>query len=192
MGADSIASLIYLTLLATVIGGTFVLANRHQLGRIAQQAAIWALIFVGVAAGAALWGDIRETSARQSVVQNGNEIVVQRAGDGHYHLTLTVNGTPVDFLVDTGATEMVLTVQDAERVGFNHTSLQFSGRALTANGSVSTAPVVLDAVELGGQVDRDVPAQVSGGAMPGSLLGMRYLSRFASLSIEGNRLTLVR
>lgn len=193
MTTDSIASLIYLSLLGVVVGGYFLLANRHQMGRIAQQGAIWALIFVGVAAGAALWDDIRGASdTRQSVFQDGDRIVARRAPDGHYRLTLGINGTPVRFLVDTGATDMVLTMQDAQRAGLARDDLRFVGRAVTANGMVQTAPVTLETVELGGIVDRNIPAQVSGGDMPGSLLGMRYLSRFAEVTMAGDTLTLSR
>jgi len=193
MSADSIASLIYLSLLGTVVAGYFLLANRHRMGQMAQQAAIWALIFVGVAAGAALWDDIRGAShTRQDVFQNGDRIVATRAPDGHYHLTLGINGAPVRFLVDTGASDMVLTLRDAARAGLDRDALRFVGRALTANGTVETAPVTLDRVELGGIVDRNVPAQVSSGEMPGSLLGMRYLSRFAEVTLSGDTLTLVR
>ena len=193
MTADGIASLIYLTLLGVVVAGYFLLANRHQMGRIAQQGAIWALIFVGVAAGAALWDDIRSSSdTRQAVFRDGERIVTTRAPDGHYHLTLGINGSQVRFLVDTGATDMVLTLRDAQRVGLDSDDLRFVGRAATANGLVQTAPVTLDRVELGGIVDRNMPAQVSGGDMPGSLLGMRYLSRFAEVTISGDTLTLSR
>jgi aspartyl protease family protein len=193
MGADNIASLIYLTLLAVVVGGYFLLANRHQMGRIAQQGAIWALIFVGVAASAALWDDIRgATDTRQSVFQDGERIVARRAPDGHYHLTLGINGAPVRFLVDTGASDMVLTLRDAARAGLDEADLRFVGRAVTANGMVETAPVTLDRVELGGIVDRNIPAQVSSGEMPGSLLGMRYLSRFAEVTLSGDTMTLTR
>lgn len=193
MTADSIASLIYLTLLGVVVAGYFLLANRHQMGRIAQQGAIWALIFIGIAAGAALWDDVRGASdTRASVYQDGDRIVARRAPDGHYHLTLGINGAPVRFLVDTGASDMVLTLRDADRAGLDRAALRFVGRAATANGTVPTAPVTLDHVELGGIVDRGVPAQVSSGDMPGSLLGMRYLSRFADVTISGDTLTLRR
>lgn len=193
MSADSIASLIYLGLLGTVVGGYFLLANRHRMGQMAQQAAIWGLIFVGVAAGAALWDDIRGASdTRQSVFRDGERIVTTRAPDGHYHLTLGINGAPVRFLVDTGASDMVLTMRDAARAGLDRDALRFVGRAVTANGMVQTAPVTLDRVELGGLVDRNIPAQVSAGEMPGSLLGMRYLSRFAEVTMSGDTLTLSR
>lgn len=193
MTGDDIASFLYLAILGSVIAGYFLLANRHRMGAVAQQAAIWALIFVGLAAAAALWQDLRGTSAGfQHIEGGGGPITVTRAADGHYHLTLGVNGTPVDFLIDTGATDLVLSVQDADRVGFDHTQLAFDGRARTANGVVQTASVTLDRVQLGDQVDRSVPAQVSGGAMPGSLLGMRYLSRFATIEIAGDTMTLTR
>lgn len=192
MTGDDIARFLYLAILGSVIAGYFLLANRHRMGQMAQQAAIWALIFVGIAAGAALWQDVRSTSAGFQQIGESGEIEITRAADGHYHLTLGVNGTPIDFLVDTGATDLVLSVPDAERVGFDHGDLAFDGRARTANGIVRTASVTLDRVELAGQVDRNVRAQVSGGEMPGSLLGMSYLSDFATIRIEGDTMTLTR
>jgi aspartyl protease family protein len=193
MSTDQLASFLYLAILGTVIAGYFLLANRHQMGKVAQQAAIWALIFIGVAAAAGLWSDIRNTAPnRQSVMEDGSRIEVTRSRDGHYHLVLAVNGRPVEFLVDTGASDMVLSLEDAARVGIDPNALRFSGSAVTANGTVRTATVYLDEVRLGQAADRDVPAQVSSGRMPGSLLGMSYLSRFAAISIEGDRMTLTR
>lgn len=192
MTGDTIASLLYLSLLGAAIAGYFLVANRHRMGKVAQHAAIWALIFLGVVAAVGLWEDIRGSTSRQAVFAEAGEVVVPRSHDGHYHLTLDVDGTPVRFIVDTGATDMVLSVEDAERIGIDHSELAFIGRASTANGIVPTAQVWLDEVRLGGFVDRGVPARISGGAMPASLLGMGYLQRFSSIRIEGNRLTLAR
>ena len=193
MSGDQIASLIYLSILGTVVAGYFLLANSHRMGKLAQQAAIWAMIFIGVAAAAGLWSDIRDSAAnRQSSFDDGGRVVVTRAQDGHYHLTLDVNGVPILFLVDTGASDMVLSRADAARAGIDTDRLRFLGTAITANGTVQTASVRLDQVRLGGMTDRDVPAQISDGDMPGSLLGMAYLSRFARISIEGDRMTLTR
>ena len=97
-----------------------------------------------------------------------------------YHLTLVINGVPVHTIVDTGASDLVLTRTDAERVGLLLNELIFAGRANTANGRVETAHVKLDKVSLGPIEDRLVPALVNGGEMNRSLLGMSYLSRFAS------------
>ena len=87
---------------------------------------------------------------------------------------------------------MVLTLDDARRAGIDPGALRFTGRASTANGSVETARVWLDRVALAGVQETRVPAQVSAGQMPGSLLGMSYLSRFAAITIAGDRLTLTR
>ena len=95
-------------------------------------------------------------------------------------------------MVDTGATNLVLSQQDARRAGFSLDSLNFVLPTNTANGRVYGAGVVLERVELGGFVDRDVRAMVNGGTMNDSLLGMTYLDRFRSLTVEGDELLLSR
>lgn len=190
MTGDTIARLLYLGLLGAVIAGYFFAASRRDLGRNLQQAAIWALIFVGAVAVAGLWSDLRQDIApRQSVATTG-EIRVPRQFDGHYRMRLGINGTPVDFIVDTGASDLVLSRDDARRVGIEPDTLAYLGRAQTANGMVPMASVILDEVTLGGEVARNVRAAVNGGEMPGSLLGMSYLQRFGRIEIAGDTLTL--
>lgn len=192
MSTEQIMQLTFLVLLGVAIVGSYVAANSKNLGKMGQQAAIWGLIFVGTIAAVGLWGDIsRDVAPRQSVTQAG-EITVPQAVDGHYYLTLDINEVPVDFVVDTGATMMVLTQADARRVGLDPDSLRYLGRAFTANGMVTTADVRLSEVQLGPFVDRGVPASVNGGAMEGSLLGMSYLDGFSSMSFSDGQLTLTR
>ncbi len=192
MAGEDWARLAYLGLLLVAVGGYFV-ANRQSLSRSLQQASVWAFLFVGVIAGYGLWDDLRgQLVPDRALVLGDGRIEVPRSFDGHYHLTLQINGVPVDFLVDTGATEMVLTRDDARRVGLNVDDLRFSGRATTANGTVTTAAVRLDEVRLGDIIDRGLRASVNGGAMEGSLLGMGYLERFSRIEIGGGRLILER
>lgn len=193
MDQNDFPRLVYLVILGSVIAAYFFMANRHRLGQMAQQAMIWGLIFLGVIAAYGLWGDIRdEVVPRQTYAVEDGRIEVPRSPDGHYYLTLDINDAPVRFVVDTGATAMVLTRQDAARVGIDPANLAFVGRANTANGVVSTAPVSLDRVTLGPITDRNVRAQVNGGEMRESLLGMRYLSLWDSLEIRDSRLILTR
>jgi aspartyl protease family protein len=103
-----------------------------------------------------------------------------------------VNGEDMPFLIDTGATDLVLTRKAAAAVGFDVGRLAFTQQAKTANGVVSGAPVVLDSVTLGPFTDRNVRAIVNGGDLHTPLLGMNYLDRFRSFRIEGDRLILVR
>ena len=115
MTPDQIARLVFLCLLGAVILFWMFRGSRQSLNRILQQVVVWALLFVGVVAGFGLWKDIeRSATFRQNVSSQTGEITSPRALDGHYYLTLEVNGEPVRFVVDTGASDMVLTRQDAE------------------------------------------------------------------------------
>lgn len=191
MDTVSFGNIAYLVLLLIAIGGWMIAANRHQLGKMAQQAAIWGFIFLGTIAAIGLWSDIRDDVAPRAAVI-GNRIEIPRGLDGHYHLTLGLNGTPVDFVIDTGASDMVLSMEDAARIGLDPGSLAFTGQATTANGTVRTARIRIATVEIGGTIETNVPASVTLGEMQGSLLGMSYLQRFARIEIAGNRMILER
>ena len=192
MTEDNAARLVYLTLLLLVIAGTYVLSNRRRIGEMARNAAIWGLIFVGALAGVGLWQDIRrDVIPRQSVLSDGR-IEVPAAADGHFYLMAEVNGVPVRFVVDTGASEMVLTWADAQRTGLDPARLVFLNQARTANGTVATAPVTLDSVTLGPVEDRGVRALVNRGEMDVSLLGMGYLNRFEAIEMRRDLLVLTR
>ena len=191
MSTDQIMSVVYLGLLAAAIGGSYIFANKNNLGKVAQQAAIWGMIFVGTIAAIGLWGDIsRDVLPRQSVV--GAEIVLPRSNDGHYYMTLDINGVPVNFVVDTGASQVVLTQDDAQRVGLDPAKLRYLSVANTANGQVLTAAVQLDQVTVGPYSDLALRATVNGGEMDTSLLGMSYLGLYDSISITDGELILVR
>lgn len=185
--------LIYLVLLGSVIGGYFFVSNRDKLGQMARHAALWGLIFVGAIAGVGLWSDIRnDVIPSQAVFTDGTRVEVPRAFDGHYYLTLQLNDTPVRFVVDTGATDIVLTRQDAARAGIEMSNLVYSGVANTANGAVRTARVKVNQLALGTITDRNLAVWVNEGEMDTSLLGMAYLQRFARLEIADGTLVLER
>ena len=193
MSGDQIASLMFLGLLGGAIALSYVTANRSNLSRVARQAALWVLIFMGAITVVGLWPTIRDTVVpRQTVMQDGREIVVLMSPDGHFYLTLELNGTPVRFVVDTGASEIVLTAEDAARIGLDPATLVYSGRAQTANGMVETAPVRIATIALGGVIDEGVRAVVNRGELFESLLGMSYLRRFDRLEIAGGQLRLAR
>ncbi|MEM6890733.1 MAG: TIGR02281 family clan AA aspartic protease [Pseudomonadota bacterium] len=186
-------SLIYLVVLGLLVAGWFFTQARGSLGKSVQHFAVWVFIFFGVIAAYGLWDEVSQTVApRQTVFAEQGQIVVPRSPDGHYHLTVDVNGQALRFVLDTGATNLVLTQADARRAGIDLDTLHYVGRASTANGEVRTAPVRLDQVSLGGIVDQGVRAVVNGGDMQQSLLGMDYLQRWGSIEIAGNALTLTR
>ncbi len=193
MNGDTIGRLIYLLLLGLVVGGWFFAQNRQKLNKTLQQAVLWLFLFAGAVILYGLRNDLRRGLVPHQAQQiSASEIVLTRAADRHFYATLQINGRPILFVIDTGATNMVLSKQDARRVGINPDALVYFSTAQTANGEVRTARVTLDIVQLGSFIDRNVTAWVNDGQMNGSLLGMSYLSRFSKLEISGDKMTLSR
>ena len=186
-------NLIYLLIVLGMVGFWFFATGAGGILRGIQQAAAWVLIFLLVIAGVGIWQDVTsQRPASQVRIEDTGRIVATRARDGHYHLTVDVNGVATDFLVDTGATDIVLTRGDAAAAGLNIEALNFIGRANTANGEVRTAPVRLNEIRLGPVVDSNVYAVVNDGQMRQSLLGMGYLQRWGRIEITGGELILTR
>ncbi|MCC7253473.1 MAG: TIGR02281 family clan AA aspartic protease [Hyphomicrobium sp.] len=112
--------------------------------------------------------------------------------DGHYYARAEVNGRPLDVMVDTGASMVALTYEDAEHAGLRLRPSDFTARVMTANGAAAVAPVTLDRVSIGRITVRDVRAAVSErGRLDKTLLGMSFLSRLERVDISAGRLTLI-
>lgn len=192
MDTYDLSRFLYLSVLGIAVLGYFLAQNRGNWNKVAQQAALWGLIFLGTIAGYGLWNDIQRQVIPQQSVLSGGQIEVPRRPDGHFYLTAEINGKAVKFIVDTGATDVVLTQADAERVGIDPDGLTFIGSASTANGVVRTAPAYVSTMQIGPVSDRNVRVYVNEGQMEESLLGMSYLQRFAKIEITGNTLVLTR
>ena len=104
------------------------------------------------------------------------EIVLRQNRSGHYVANGTINGVPVTFLLDTGATNVSVPARVASRIGLEPGA---PVRTVTANGSLTTYLTRIDAIDVGGLRLGNVPAQIN----PGSqfeevLLGMSFLKHF--------------
>jgi len=121
----------------------------------------------------------------------GGEVHLKSDARGHFVFEAYVNDRPATFMADTGATLVVLTYEDAARLGLSPQSLDFSARVATANGVSSVAPVTLDRVRVDDITVRDVEALVAErGALATNLLGMSFLGRLRSFTKEGSELVL--
>lgn len=119
------------------------------------------------------------------------EVRIRRRIDGHFTAHVDVNGKQVSMIVDTGASSIVLTPEDARKAGIDTDNLTYTVPVLTANGRTVAARVRLDNVAIG-PVDRPkVDALVAKeGTLTQSLLGMSFLSRLRSYEFSGDFLTL--
>ena len=193
MSSSNIEQLIYLGILGIVLGGAFLLNAKLKLSQGLQMAGIWVLIFVGAIAVVGLWGDLQDDLyPTQTRFDESGTITIPRSRDGHYYVTLDINGAPIDFIVDTGATDIVLNQADAATAGLAPETLNFLGRASTANGEVRTASVRLDSVSIGPHTDTNVRAVVNDGELWQSLLGMGYLQHWGRIEISDGEMRLSR
>ena len=190
MSGDDFGRLLYLGLLLAAVAGWGLAEYRGRLGQGARSFLAWGLIFIGVMAGYGLWQDIRRDVIPVQM-ENAEGIEVPRAEDGHYYLTLSIGSETVMFMVDTGASGVVLTQDDARRIGIVMEDLSYTGLSSTANGTVRTASVTLRDVTFGPYHDDSIGAWVNEGDLDVSLLGMDYLGRFA-IDMRGDRMVLRR
>jgi aspartyl protease family protein len=128
--------------------------------------------------------------AAQGVIPSPpNTIVYTANGQGHVILEATINGAPVRMLVDTGASLVTLTPEDARAAGIDPRSLAYSGRVHTASGVARMAPVTLREVRIDQLSLYDVPAAVIEN-LKISLLGMSFLSRLQSYEMRDGKLAI--
>ena len=118
------------------------------------------------------------------------ETVLQRADDGHFYADVTVDGTSANMLVDTGASTVALTAEDAEAMGIAWSPDDVRPVAQGANGPVYGVRVTLGLVQLGDLEARAVAATVVPDGLGISLLGQSFLATIPKVEMEQDRMVL--
>jgi aspartyl protease family protein len=142
-------------------------------------------------------GSLRAASAKMETTAELRRLApsgdsVPKAQDGHFWASAEVNGAPVRFLVDTGATQVALTAADAARLGIDLSHLHYGASVVTAAGPARAAAVRLSSVDVAGARLEDVDAVVIEKGLDASLLGMSYLGRLSSFQATREALFLRR
>ncbi|MBD8893401.1 retropepsin-like aspartic protease family protein [Roseibium litorale] len=171
-----------------------------RLRDVLQGALMWGALALLLVAGYAYKDDLVKGGYRVlgalapglAVPHEGGSILVIRDASGHFQIEGKANNASIRFLLDTGASAVVLTYGDAEAAGFHPAKLSFSVPVSTANGRAMVAPVQLETLKISGLTLHNVRAFVSqDGALQSSLLGMNALDRLSSWRIEGDKLIMV-
>ncbi len=158
----------------------------------------WAVIILVVTAAYSYWPDFKKTGLYVSLVPGAvitnseGEIELRKANDGHFYMDTTVNGANIRFMIDTGASDIVLSRDDAIKAGIDVSTLEYNRFYSTANGTTRGASVKISYLEAGEFRIDDFYASVNEGQLDNSLLGMTFLSKFSSYRVEGDRLLLKR
>jgi aspartyl protease family protein len=133
---------------------------------------------------------VPEIGLPEQVVEGG-ETRVARAPDGHYWLRAEIDGHAANFLVDTGATLTAVSSETAAAAGLEPRQAGIPVRMQTANGAVAAELTTIDELRFGNVVARGLDAVIAPGLGPTNVIGMNFLSRLASVRLEGDMMILV-
>lgn len=194
------ARLVQLGAILVLLSSGVVYLRRAHLGEALRNLAIWAAIGAALLLGYSFRHELSGLGNRLAgelmpsrAVEVAEGVVEVRAGaGGHFVVTATVNGVPVDFLIDTGASDIVLSPADAQRLGYSPENLSFTRQYVTANGIGRGAPIRLDSLAVGPIVYTGLPASVNEAPMGESLLGMTFLRRLESYEVRRDVMILRR
>jgi len=203
LSGDMIASVVAsVALLIFLVGGMGGYAGR--IGQAVKDFAIWAAIALVLILGYSFRDELRPIYQRVAgellppgtninVTNEGareRAVRIRKRGDGHFAVQSEANGRPVTMLVDTGASSVVLTADDARAAGINVDQLNFSIPVQTANGTGYAAAIRLKTLSVGGILRPNLQALVAKpGALRESLLGMSFLRELRSYEVTGDFMT---
>jgi aspartyl protease family protein len=130
-------------------------------------------------------------AGRLSGETDPNSVVILRNGGGHFGVRAEIDNEPMSLLVDTGATFVTLTPDDAAEIGIDPSTLDYVVPIQTANGTIRAASIRLERISIGPIERENIPALVAPrGALDESLLGLSFLDKLGGYSISGDRLVL--
>ncbi len=184
-----------ITMVVLLIGS--LAARRLPFAQIVRNLLIWALIFA-LAYGVFLfkdeiggvWDRARaDLTGERQLAGSGQTMVLQRV-DGHFFADATINGRPVHFLVDTGATVTTINPETARDSGVEVSRIGFPLVVETANGLANSWPATAGELRIGSISFTELDVHVS--ELPGStnLLGMNALAQLSSWEVRGDQMIL--
>lgn len=199
---DQFARFAYLGIWGIVLGAG-ILGSGIPLSQFLRSMAIWIVIILALVTGYQYRYELQDAGHRITAglipgspisTRDGDGVIsvtLAKAENGHFEVRGEVNGETVPFMIDTGASSIVLSADDARRAGIEPDKLNYQTPVLTANGMANAANITLDSVKIGAIERRNIRAMVTqDGRMQGSLLGMNFLNTLSGFSVRGDRLVL--
>lgn len=190
---DDKMGLIYATLLLSVVAlGMRGLPLNQTLKYVAAWIAVLFIILLGYSYKDELLNTriMAELMPNRARVSADGSLTIRASQDKHFHVETKVNGVAVNFMIDTGASDVVLSKTDAQRIGIDTDALSYNRVYQTANGATGGASIKLKRLQIGGFILDDFPASVNNGEMSGSLLGMTALRQLGGFKIQGDEMVI--
>lgn len=193
--------LVHALLILGFVGSSLVLHKQFNTNNAVRYGLLWlavgGIVFIGVSfrhdaarVGNRLLGELIPSAGQQ----HGEAMRFRASTDGHFVIEAAIetdaSEAQVRMLVDTGATDVVLSPGDAQRLGFDLGALSFTKIYQTANGQIRGAPVTLREIRIGSIRIENVRASVNGADIGRSLLGMSFLNRLSGYEVTDGSLIL--
>jgi aspartyl protease family protein len=198
LSTDDFVSLAYKVAILVFLAAALSTLFRERFMQAITAALLWVVVGLALVIGYSYRYELNNVADRVvaelipgHVISHGRNVEVARANAGDFAISAQINGVRVPMVLDTGASSVVLTAEDAKAAGLPLDLLNYSVGIDTANGRTRAAPVTLDRVAIGGLEERSVDALVvQPGQLRTSLLGMSFLNRLQSWQVSGDRLLL--
>jgi aspartyl protease family protein len=198
LSTEDFGSLAYKILLLVFLAAVLLTMFHERFTQAIMAALLWVVVGLLLVIGYTYrfeLGDVADRVLAElipgHVISHGRSVEVARTSSGNFDISAQINGARIPMVLDTGASSVVLTPDDARAAGLPVDLLNYTVSIDTANGRARAAPVTLDRIAIGGLEERSVDALV---AQPGqlhtSLLGMSFLNRLQSWQVSGDRLLL--
>jgi aspartyl protease family protein len=198
LSVGDFGSLVYKIVLLVFLGSAVLILFRERLAQALLAAVLWVALALVLVVGYTYRFELRDVADRVMaevvpghVIMRGRTVEVARTVNGDFDVSAQINGARIAMVLDTGASSVVLTRDDAKAAGLPLEVLAYNVAIDTANGRARAAAVTLDRVGIGGLVEHSVSALVvQPGQLKTSLLGMSFLNRLQSWEVRGDRLVL--
>ncbi|XGA08715.1 MAG: TIGR02281 family clan AA aspartic protease [Wolbachia endosymbiont of Xenopsylla cheopis] len=181
--------LLYCTFLLLILAFIVIFSKNFNV----KYVVTWLLIITSIATVYGLRDEILNSKLvtvflpyRGYVAKDGS-LEFKQSSNGHFYIQAEINQKNITFLLDTGATDTVLTLKDAEKIGVNLKEIKNFKRYQTANGTVLAGSVEIPKIKIGSFVVENVRVSVNTYPMSTSLLGMNLLKHF-DFTIKNDRL----
>ncbi len=190
-------SLIYSSLILIILLSSLISRRDFAYSKMFKYFAIWAFFgFISIILYSyrfefsdfknRILGEINPSAARLS----DEKLIINLSQDGHFYLDAKIKNELIHFMIDTGASDVVLSKSDAAKIGFQLNDLEYNKSYQTANGRVFASSIVIDEMEFSGVKFYNINASINGGEMNGSLLGMSFLRKFERYEFYQDKLIL--
>ncbi len=197
---NSNLDIVRLVAILAFVSSGLIFARQINFGEVARNISIWTGLAAIILVGYTYRTELEEVFYRvggelvpaNAIATEGDGLVITASADGHFYVNGRANGQRIRFMIDTGASNITLSPQDASRIGVNLSELRFNQRFQTANGIGWGASYRLDSLSIGSFAFADTQVSVNEADMSTSLLGMSFLERLESFEFRGSKLYLRR